>query len=375
MKKIYLLPLLLSILISCKPATEEAKEEEMPAKELTLIVGTYTKRDSEGIYMYKVNPATGEARLVAQAKDIDDPSFLAVSPNEKYLYSASELEGGSLFSYEIGDSSLVFINASKTGGVHPCHVAVDKTGNWVFSGNYSDGSLSVLPVTGNGGLGEAVQVIKHEGSGPNKERQESPHVHSVNVSPNNADIYVPDLGIDKVMAYRFDEKTGQLTPGNSMGVTPGSGPRHFTFHPSGKYAYVIQELMGKVTAYEYTDNSLKQIQEISTLPAGFEGKNSSADIHVSPDGKFLYASNRYHDTIAVFSVGEDGKLSLVSHHSVMGQMPRNFAITPDGEYLFVANQETDNIVFFKRDTSTGKLEPTGKEIKVSMPVCLVFLKK
>ncbi len=374
MKKIISL-LSLSVLFSCQPKTEESETEKAePVKELTLLVGTYTKRDSEGIYMIKFNPETGDFREVGVTGDIEDPSFLALSPDKKYVYSVSEIGGGSVYAYALGDSSLNFISSESSGGVHPCHIAVDKTGKWVFTGNYSDGSLAVLPILENGGVGKFVQAIKHTGSGPNKDRQKEPHVHSVNVSPNNQDIYVPDLGIDKVMAYRFNDSTGTLTEGNSVAVSAGSGPRHFTFHPNGKYAYVVQELTGKVTAFKYSDNTLETIEEVSTLPEGFEGKNSSADIHISPDGKFLYASNRFHDSIVIYEIDQKtGKLQQVSHHSVLGQMPRNFGITPNGKFLLVANQETDNIVIFERDAESGKISPTGKEIPVSMPVCLLFI--
>ena len=363
----------MAVAVACQSESKE-EEKEMPAEEITLLVGTYTKRDSEGIYQYKFNPETGESKLVSVTGSIDDPSYLAVSPDKKFVYAVSEVNGGSIKAYSLGDSSLTFINSASSGGVHPCYVAVDNTGKYVFAGNYTSGSVGVLPVTENGGVGEPVQSIQHKGSGPNKARQEGPHVHSVNVSPNNKDVYVPDLGIDQIVAYRFDATKGLLSPGASVSVKPGSGPRHMAFHPNGKFAYLVQEMAGMVTAFAYADSSLTMIEEVSTLPEGYEGDNASADIHISPDGKFLYASNRFHDSIAVFTIdSETGKLSLVSHHSVMGQVPRNFAISPDGKYLLVANQESDNIVVFERDKETGKLAPTGKEIMVSMPVCLKFV--
>ncbi len=363
----------LATMLACTSETKEEQTEE-PVKEITMLVGTYTKRDSDGIYFYKFNPETGDARLVSVTGDIIDPSFLAVSPDKKFVYSVSETDGGSIYAYALGDTSLTFLNYAPSGGVHPCYVEVDKSGKYVFAGNYSSGSVGVLPVDSKGEVGNPLQEIQHKGSGPNKERQEAPHVHSVNVSPNNRDVYVPDLGIDEVVAYRLDPATGRLTAGQSVKVTAGSGPRHFTFHPNGKFAYVVQELTGSITAYTYSDSSLVEIEEVSTLPEGYEGDNSSADIHISPDGKFLYASNRFHDSIVVFAIDSaTGKLSLVSHHSVMGQVPRNFAITPDGKFLLVANQETDHIVVFTRDMKTGKLEPNGKEIKVSMPVCIKFI--
>ncbi|KPM48901.1 lactonase family protein [Jiulongibacter sediminis] len=373
-KKLSLL-LAVAALASCSNPTEKETETE-EVENLQLYIGTYTSKGSQGIYKTEFNPEKGELMEAKPAAESDDPSFLALSPDGGHLYAVSEVNGGSIRSFSRGDSSLTFINESSSGGIHPCHVAIDKTGKWIFAGNYTSGSLAVLPILENGGVGEPVQVIQHQGSGPNKERQKSPHVHSVNVSPDNKAIFVPDLGMDKVMVYAFDETTGQLTPGDHMEVTPGSGPRHFTFHPNGKFAYVVQELTGSVTQFNYANGGLEKVEEFSTLPEGFEGDNSSADIHISPDGRFLYASNRFIDNIAVFAIDqESGSLSAVSHHSVLGQVPRNFAISPDGQFLLVANQESDNIIVFKRDKETGKLSPTGGEIKVSMPVCLIFTDK
>lgn len=264
---------------------------------------------------------------------------------------------------------------ASSGGPHPCHVAVDNTGKWCFVGNYTGGSLAVLPIKEDGSLGEPTQVIQHTGSSINKERQNEPHVHSVNISPSNKDVFVPDLGMDKIMAYRFNEGTGELTAGNHQAVSAGSGPRHFTFHPNGKFAYVIQELTGKVTAFQYTDGKLEPIEEVSTLPENFDGKNACADIHVSADGKFLYGSNRFYDTIVSYKIDEvTGKLTMLNQTSVEGKTPRNFTISPTGKWVLVANQDSDNIVIFSRNAETGVISSTGKEIKVSMPVCLKWVK-
>ncbi len=363
---------LILTLVSCQEKSNDQQQQvETPVKDISLFVGTYTKKGSEGIYYYKFNPKTGESRQVAIGTDIENPSFLALSADGKYLYSVSEADGIGVVAFAVTDSSLIKINQAKGAG--GCYIAIDKTGKWAITGNYGDGSLSVYPILADGSIGESVQTVKHTGSGPNKERQGAPHVHSVNFSPNNKDVFVPDLGIDKVMAYRFNDSTGILTEGNSIAVTPGSGPRHFTFSPDEKHAYVIQELTNKVTAFNYKDGNLEAIEEVSTLPEGFDDKSFCADIHISPDGKFLYGSNRYHDTIVVFEIDPaTGKLTQVSHHSVMGAVPRNFALTPDGKKILVANQDTDNIVIFDRDEKTGKISPTGQEIKVSMPVCLVW---
>ncbi len=343
---------------------------------IKLLVGTYTKKGSEGIYVYDFDVNSGEMSLVNKATGIEDPSFLVVSPDKKFVYSVCETTGGQAVGYAFDkeNGALKELNRVSSGGVHPCHITIDKTGKWIMVGNYTGGSLSVIPVLGNGTLAPPSQTIQHFGKGPNAERQEKPHVHSVNISENNKDVYVPDLGTDKVMAYRFDETTGKLIEGNSMSVTAGSGPRHFTFSPNGKFAYVIQELTGKVTAFEYTNGNLKMIEEVSTLPDNYVGKNSCADIHISPDGKFLYGSNRFFDTIVVFEIDQiTGKLTQKSQHSVLGKTPRNFAIDPSGKFVLVANQDSDNVVVFKRNVKNGKLSPTGKTYKISMPVCLKFL--
>ncbi|MGR3811773.1 lactonase family protein [Jiulongibacter sp. NS-SX5] len=367
-----LLALSVFTVLSCTSG-EQSDEVIEEVKDINVLVGTYTGRESQGIYQFSFNPVTGEASEAQFMAESDDPSFLALSEDQNFIYAVSEVNGGSIRAFSRTDTSMTFINEQSSGGVHPCHVAIDKTGKWVFAGNYTSGSLAVLPILENGGIGEPTQIIKHSGTGPNKERQEGPHVHSVNIAPDNKALFVPDLGIDKVKAYYFNDSTGVLSPGKDMEVLPGSGPRHFTFHPNGKYAYVLQELTGTVTSFSYLDGDLTRLEEYSTLPKGFEGKNSSADIHISADGEYLYASNRYHDSIVVFKIDtSNGTLEQVSHHSVLGQIPRNFAISPDGNFVLVANQESDNVVIFKRDTTNGKLEPLDKEVKVSMPVCLVF---
>lgn len=340
------------------------------------LVGTYTKKGSKGIYAYGFDPKTLEVTLLSTAPKIDDPSYLVISADNKHVYSVSETEGGSVVALDFDPESGQFktLKTVGSGGAHPCYITLDKTGKWVLVGNYTGGNLSVIPVQPDGNIGDAVQTIQHTGKGPNAQRQEKPHVHSVNIAPNNKDVYVADLGTDKLMAYRLDEKTGKLTEGNSVSVSAGSGPRHMAFHPKEPFAYVIQELTGKITAFKYTDNKLETIEEVSTLPAGFTGNNSCADIHISDDGRFLYGSNRFHDTIVIFEIdSKTGKLTLVGHEPVLGKTPRNFAVDPTGKFVFVANQDTDNIVIFRRDSKTGKLTPTGKEISVSMPICVKFL--
>lgn len=353
-----------------------------------LLVGTYTRKNSEGIYVYKFNTNTGDFSRVSVASGIKNPSFLAVSPNQKYIYAVSEISDGAVYSYSFDKKTGTLTNLNTRAD--PCHISVDNTGKWVLVGNYSGGNLSVLPVEPNGSLGAASQTINHSGSGPNKGRQEKSHVHSINIAPNNRDIFVPDLGIDKIMTYSLNAQNGKLVEGEPAftKVADGSGPRHFTIHPNGKFAYVIQELSSTVKVFNYVSGKLSPIQTITTLAKDFKDKNKSfcADIHISPDGKFLYGSNRYvdagnkngifaptntTDTIVMYSIDQKtGKLTYIGNEPVLGKIPRNFMITPNGKFVLVANQETDNITIFNRDAKTGKLSPTGKQIEVPVPVCL-----
>jgi 6-phosphogluconolactonase len=343
-----------------------------------LLIGTYTKRTSEGIYVYKFNSKTGEATYVSTAKGVKNPSFLDISSNKKNVYSVGEVEGeGAVnsFSFDKKTGILQLLNSQGSGGANPCHISVDKTGKYAIVGNYTGGSLSILPIKTDGTLEKATQTIQHEGKGVNPDRQEKAHVHSVNIAPNNIDIFVPDLGTDKIVTYKLDDQTGKLSEGKPAftKMEDGAGPRHFTLSPNGKYGYVIQELNSTITVFDYSKGKLKAKQTISTLPKDFKDKNACADIHISPDGKFLYGSNRFHDTIAMFSINPtNGKLTYIGEESVMGKIPRNFGIDPSGKFVLVANQESDNITIFERNVTTGKLKFTGKEIKVSMPVCLKF---
>ncbi len=353
------------------------------AQQHYLVTGTYTTGKSEGIYVYQFNSNDGSVKGVSSAK-ISNPSFVAVSADEKYVYSVEENAankglGGEItaFSFDKKTGTLSFLNRQPSGGDHPCYVSVDKTGKWVAAGNYTRGSLSILPVMADGSLGTATTTIKHEGSGPSKPRQNSPHVHCTFFSPDNRFLFVPDLGIDKVMIYAFDGTTGKLTTAKQPFAesVPGSGPRHISFHPSKKYAYLMQELSGTVTAFKYKNGKLKSRQIISSMPAGDTSFAGSADIHVSPDGKFLYASNRGEsNTIAIFSIHQrNGKLSLVDHQSTLGKTPRNFNFDPTGNFLLVANQNSDAIVIFKVDKQTGLLTDTNNRVDVGKPVCLKWI--
>ena len=356
------------------------------SKEQFLIIGTYTSGSSDGIYVYKFNTETGENSFVSSVKT-SNPSYLAISPNKKYVYAVNENADSTrftvtghvaAFSFDKTTGKLNFINKHESGGKHPCYVAIDKTGKWVIVGNYSSGSLAVLPVRSNGSLDSAVHVIQHEGSSVNSERQEAPHVHATVLNKNNKTLYVPDLGLDEVMLYNLDTKTGKLKEFDPplVATEPGAGPRHLDIHPNGNYAYLMEELTGSVSVYKIEKNGfLSLVQNISGLPRDFTGEVGSADIHVSPDGKFLYCSNRGEsNTLGIFSIDKsNGQLEWIDHQSTLGKTPRNFNLDPTGNFLLVANQNSDEIVIFKRDKETGLLTDSGKRIKVLKPVCLKWI--
>jgi 6-phosphogluconolactonase len=352
------------------------------AKENYLVVGTYTGGKSEGIYVYKFNSEDGSYKEVSHIK-ASNPSYIAISPDEKYVYAvnedAKEGHGGDITAYSFNkqNGTLTQLNQQPTGGDHPCYVDIDKTGKWVFAANYSSGSLSVYPVNADGSLGAVSTHITHSGSGAVKGRQDSPHVHCTFISPDNKWLYVPDLGIDKVMIYAFNVKTGKLTPGTQPFAEsqPGGGPRHITFHPNKKFAYVVEELSGQVLVYRYQKGQLTLLQRTSTLPARQKGFAGSADIHVSADGKFLYASNRGDfNNIAIYKVdSKKGTLSILGFQSTLGNAPRNFNFDPSGNYLLAGSQNKDEIMVFSRDPQTGLLTDNGKRIEVGKPVCLKWI--
>jgi len=342
-----------------------------------VFVGTYTAKGSEGVYVYRFDAKTGALSPVSIAKDLKNPAFLTISPNGKFVYVVEEVSAGkvSAFSFDEKTGKLLLLNTQSVNGDSPCHIDIDQTGKWVLVGNYGSGNLTILPVQADGSLGQATQTIQHEGQSINPQRQEKPHVHSVNIAKNNRDVFVPDLGIDQIKTYQLNAQTGKLTPGNPpfVAVEPGAGPRHFAFHPNQKFAYAILELSASVVAYRYEQGKLTPIQTIGTLPSDYQGPKSCADIHVSSDGKFLYGSNRGHNSIVVYQINpQTGMLTLVQHQSTLGKTPRNFAIDPSGQFLLVGNQDSDNIQVFKRNKKTGQLTPTKQEAKVSMPICIKF---
>ncbi|MDB5013599.1 MAG: lactonase family protein [Daejeonella sp.] len=379
MKKIFSI-LILSVSIAL-PGLLKA-QEQTAGTHYNLIIGTYTQPGkSEGIYVYDFNDATGEVKYKSVAKGVENPSFLAISKNRKFVYAVNELggekKGGvSAFAFDAPSGQLTFINKQNSEGDHPCYISVDKKSKNVIVGNYTGGNLSVLNILPKGGLSPAVQTIQHVGTSVNKERQEKAHMHCTILSPDEKYVFTSDLGTDEVTSYKYSPWNVQtpLAQASVTKVLAGSGPRHLAFHPNGKWAYLVQELNASVNAYDCKNGKLMLKQTISMVADNFKGKVGAADIHVSPDGKFLYASNRGDaNDIAIYSIDKIGKLVFVGSQSTLGKTPRNFAIDPSGKFLLVANQETDDIYVFKRDLATGLLTQTENKINVGAPVFLNFV--
>lgn len=353
-------------------------------QELLTYIGTFTRGKSEGIYVYRMDLSTGALTLAGVAR-VEDPAFLAIGPAGRTLYAVNhvpEFAGQptgavSAFSLDPETGELTLLNQQLSHGADPCHLCVDKRGRYVLVANYKGGNVAVLPIRDDGSLDEATDHIQHEGSSVNPKRQEGPHAHSINLDPNNRFAFVADLGLDKLMIYQFDPSRGKLIPHDPPWVQtrPGAGPRHFTFHPNGQYAYLINELDNTLIAYAYDDErgTLQELQVISALPEDFEGISYCADVHVAPSGRFVYGSNRGHDSIVIFAVDKDsGRLTYVGHEPTQGQTPRSFAIDPTGTFLLVANQHTDTVITFHIDQQTGRLQPTGYMAQVPTPVCIVM---
>ncbi|MCI0681156.1 MAG: lactonase family protein, partial [Gemmataceae bacterium] len=315
------------------------------------------------------------------------PSFLAIHPTGKFLYAVGETasfqkqKSGAVSAFALDRKSgeLKLLNQQPSMGAAPCHIVVDKAGKNALVANYTGGSAAVLPIQADGSLGEPSSFVQHKGKSVNKSRQEAPHAHSINLDKNNRFAFVADLGLDKVLVYRFDAAKGSITPNDPDAalVAPGAGPRHFAFHPSGKYAYVINEMDLTVTAFDYdaAKGILNNRQTITTLPDGVKDRKgmSTAEVVVHPSGKFLYGSNRGHNTIAIFTIAGSGALKAAGHQGYKIKTPRNFAIEPTGRYLLVGNQGGNSISVFSIDQQTGALTPAGEPVDVPMPVCVRFL--
>lgn len=343
-----------------------------------ILIGTYTQTGSKGIYVYRFDEKTGKATWVSNTEDIQNPSYLAISANGNYVYAVNETHGErqpkvSAFSFDKNKGELKLIGKQSSGGDDPCYVAISPDGLYVVAGNYSGGNFALFSVNSDGSL-NSEQIIQHEGKSINEKRQEKAHVHSTVFTPDENYLLVADLGMDKIMSYAFNPDNGIVLKPAPIPFTttePGSGPRHLVFHPKKSLAYVIEELSGAVAVYNYKDGKLELVERVPTHAKDYKGNIGSADIHVSPDGKFLYASNRGdQNSISIFSIHKNGKLKFVHEQSTHGKAPRNFFIHPSGKYLLAANQESDEVVIFSRNKKTGMLTDTGNRISVPKPVCV-----
>jgi 6-phosphogluconolactonase len=352
-------------------------------RSMTLYIGTYTQDTaSEGIYTYSMNRSTGELQKVTSIMSVN-PSFLAMDSRRRFLYAVNETQefegkpGGAVSAYAIEPGGkLKFLNQQPSQGADPCHLTVDRNRRNLLVANYTGGNLALLPIRRNGTLGPVADLKQHEGSGP-KEQQKGPHAHCIILDQAERYALAADLGIDKVVIYRFDKTTRKLLPAKqaSASLKAGAGPRHLTLHRSGRFVYVINELDSTMTTFDYDARAgtLGMVNTVSTLPADFSGTSYCADVHVSPSGNYLYGSNRGHNSIVVFAIDRrSGKLRLVEHVSTEGNWPRNFVIDPTGQFLLVANQRSNNVVVFRIDPRTGRLKPSGQTAEIPAPVCLKF---
>ncbi|UCH24812.1 MAG: lactonase family protein [Trueperaceae bacterium] len=353
---------------------------------VTVYIGTYTSQllhvdgKSRGIHTCRFDSSTGELISVEVTPGIVNPSYLTLDPECRTLYATQETDYAqdpALFAYRVDPAShgLQYLNHQPAHGSLPCHVATDQTGRFVVVANYGSGSVPVYPVLEDGSLGPASQILQHQGSSVDRERQEGPHAHAAVFDQENRYVFVADLGLDKVMVYAFDPEKGALSPHDppSAPLHPGAGPRHLAFHPSGRFCFVINELDTTLTLFAYDRGVFTSLQTLSTLPPGSYPGSSCAAIRVSPSGRFVYGSNRGHDSVAIFSFDEaTASLAPVGHEPTLGQTPRDFAIDPTGTFLLAANQDSDTVVTFRIDENTGRLQPTGHVAEVPSPVCLTF---
>lgn len=349
--------------------------------------GQVLQGKGKGIYPFRLDPSSGALTALAVTEGVRNASYLAFDPTRRFLYCVNEFKefegkaSGAVSAFRIDGESgrLSLINMKASHGTHPCHLMVDRTGKNVLAANFASGSVCVLPIDPDGSLREASDVIQHTGSSVDPRRQAGPHAHAVEIDAANRYVFVPELGADKVMIYEFDAERGKLTPnGNQpfVSVEPGAGPRQLVMHPNGRFAYLINELNSTMTAYGYDPEkgTLTSLQTLPTRPRDFSGHSSCAEVQITPSGRFLYGSNRGHDSLVIYGVDPvRGTLMTVAHESTRGRIPRNFEVSPTGEFLAVANQDSDTIVMFRIDQATGRLIPTGHTVAAGTPVCVRFL--
>lgn len=379
--RILLLGLILNISCALYPMPAAAQSAGAGTEPIRVYIGTYTLGNSKGIYQMRLNTRTGALENLGLACAVENPSFLALHPNKPVLYAVGEMAAGgvvSAFSIEAGTGSLCLLNQQSSEGKGPCHVAVSRAGQHVLCANYGGGSVAVLPIDAEGRLREATALIQHQGSSVHPQRQQGPHAHSVTLDKAGRFVFAADLGLDKIMIYRMDEAQGTLPPNDPAftALKPGAGPRHFAFHPGGRFAYVVNELDNTVTAFSYdaASGKLETLHSAGTLPNDFKGENSTAEIRVHPSGRYVYCSNRGHDSIAIFGIDSaSGRLTPLGHTYTRGHVPRNFNIDPSGKYLLAANQKSGTVAVFHINLDTGLLEPLGKPVEVPTPVCVLFV--
>lgn len=366
---------LLFIIMLALPALGIA-QKKLPST-YDLVIGTYTKGESKGIYVYRFYVETGRLAYLSQIEGLTNPSYLTASANNKFIYAINESNAGgsvSAFKFDPGTGKLELINSQPTGN-GPAHVSIDKDQKNVFVSNYGAGSLAVVPINKDGSLGAPTQTIQSEGKSVNAARQATPHVHSTTLSPDEKRLFVADLGTDKINIYRYrDSKVPPLTPETPAFVSakPGSGPRHMDFSPDGKFLYVVQELVAAVTVYSVDGAKLNEVQTISMVDPNYKGQVGAADIHVSPNGKFLYASNRGEaDEIVTYEISPvTGQLRFIDRFRTLGKTPRNFIIDPTGKFLIAGNQNSNTVNVFTIDQKSGRISPTRNSINIDSPVCL-----
>ncbi len=381
------LPLLL--LVSSVRAADNAAPLDRPsleskANKMFVYIGTYTNGKSKGIHSYELDMATGGLKPIGAAA-MPNPTYLAVHPSQRFLYAVNEVDqfegvkGGAISALAIDRKTgqLTPLNQQSTGAPSPCHLSFDRTGKFVFVANYS-GSVAVLPVGEDGHVGKATDFVADHGSSVNPQRQEGPHAHSIAIDPANRFVLAADLGLDKLLVYRFDAAAGKLSPNEPafFSTAPGAGPRHFAFHPNGKFVYLINELNSTIDAlsYDAAAGALKLLQTVSTLPKDFHGGNTAAEIEIDPAGRFLYGSNRGHDSLAQFAIdAATGRLTFVARYPSGGKTPRGFAIDPTGRYLICGSQDSNRVVVMRVDRQDGRLTPTEHAVEIGAPVTVVFV--
>ncbi len=375
---------MLAMVVPSVPARAATADTDHPR--LIAYIGTYTGAKSEGIYAFRVDARTGATEPLGCVARAEHPSFLALHPGGRFLYAVSEVNasadtpGGSVLAFAVDRQTgqLTRLNQQASGGAGPCHLTVDKTGRHVLVANYGGGSVAVLPIREDGALGAPTCVVQHHGASAHPQRQRQPHVHSVNLAPDNRYALVADLGTDHVMVYRFDAARGVLeTPAaHAFKTPPGSGPRHLAFHPGGKRVLLLNELSSTLMLLDYDPETgrLAPLQTVSTLPEGFSGDNTTAEVAVHPNGRWVFASNRGHDSLAVFALDPAAqRFERREHVSTQGRTPRHFALDPAGRYLWAANQASHTLVMFRVDEATGRVQPLGQTREVGSPVCIRFL--